>query len=219
MSQALYLVLGASGHGTVIADALPPGSILGFLDDAEDCPLLPAGLRRIGAFRDLASVARSEPGVQLVVALGDNALRERVVRSVRAEQPTLRFATVVHPSASVSSSATLGPGSVVCAGAVVGPGAKVGAHAIINTRASLDHQAELADFASLAPASATGGTVRIGMRSHVGMGAMVHHGIFVGGDVVIGSLSLVDRNLPDRVVAVGIPARVVRTREPGERYL
>lgn len=219
MSPTPCLILGAAGHGAVVADALPAGSLLGFLDDSEKCPLLPHGLRRLGAFRDLGPLLRANPMAEVVIALGDNALRERIARQLLADYPTLRFATVVHATASISRHASVSPGAVICAGAVIGPGASVGSHAIVNTRASLDHHAVLGDFASMAPASATGGGASMGARSHLGMGAMLHHGISVGADTVVGSLSLVAGDLPDRVVALGAPARIVRSREPGERYL
>ena len=71
----------------------------------------------------------------------------------------------------------------------------------------------------MAPASATGGGAVIGLGTAVGMGAMVHHGVRLGEDVVLGSLSLANKDIPDRVVAVGNPARVLRPRTPGETYL
>jgi sugar O-acyltransferase (sialic acid O-acetyltransferase NeuD family) len=180
---------------------------------------MPKGCLRIGAVSDLGRLRKTHPGAKIVIAVGDNSLREKLVLKLREAHPGTLFGTVIHPSATVSPAASVSEGAVICAGAVIGPGSWVGGHAIVNTHASLDHHGRLGNFASLAPAAATGGGVVIGERTHIGMGAMVHHGVTVGGDAVVGSLSLVDKDLPNCTVAMGVPARVVRDRTPGEKYL
>ena len=48
-----------------------------------------------------------------------------------------------------------------------------------------------------------------------GGGAVVLPGVIIGADTVVGAGSVVARDLPAGVVAVGKPARVVRTVEHG----
>ncbi len=55
-----------------------------------------------------------------------------------------------------------------------------------------------------------GQAIRIGSRVWLGGGVIVCPGVTIGDDVVVGAGSVVVRDLPDRVVAVGNPARVVR---------
>ena len=57
--------------------------------------------------------------------------------------------------------------------------------------------------------------VRIGAGSWIGSGAIVLHD--VGIDCVIGAGSVVTHAVPDRVVAAGVPAKMVRRREPATR--
>jgi acetyltransferase-like isoleucine patch superfamily enzyme len=83
----------------------------------------------------------------------------------------------------------------------------------------LEHESVLKDFASLAPGAVVGGRSTIGERSAVGLGASVKHGISVGDDTIIGANSYVHRDISDELVAYGSPARVVRSREPGDTYL
>lgn len=52
--------------------------------------------------------------------------------------------------------------------------------------------------------------ITIGSRVWLGGGVIVGPGVTIGDDVVIGSGAVVVKDLPDRVVAVGNPARVVR---------
>jgi acetyltransferase-like isoleucine patch superfamily enzyme len=105
------------------------------------------------------------------------------------------------------------------AGAVINPGCKVGDFCIVNTRASLDHDSVMGDFSSLAPAAVTGGNVQIGAFSVIAIGAIVAHAVRVGEHAVIGAGATVLRHVPDRVVAYGTPARIIRQREPGDPYL
>jgi acetyltransferase-like isoleucine patch superfamily enzyme len=61
--------------------------------------------------------------------------------------------------------------------------------------------------------------VRLGRATAIGIGASVIHEVTIGADTVVGAGAVVVGDLPERVVAYGVPARVVRSREPGEPYL
>jgi maltose O-acetyltransferase len=52
--------------------------------------------------------------------------------------------------------------------------------------------------------------VSIGANVWIGAGAIVCPGVTVGDDAIIGAGSVVTRDVPDGVVAAGVPARVVR---------
>jgi acetyltransferase-like isoleucine patch superfamily enzyme len=105
------------------------------------------------------------------------------------------------------------------AGAVLNPGVRVGEFCIVNTRASLDHDSTMGAFSSLAPGAITGGNVAVGSYSNVGMGATVLPGVSIGQHTLIGAGALVYRSVPDNSVAYGVPARLIRSRQPGDRYL
>lgn len=54
--------------------------------------------------------------------------------------------------------------------------------------------------------------IRIGPRAWLGARTIVLPGVRIGEDAIIGSGSIVSRDVPDRAVAVGVPAKVIRTR-------
>lgn len=207
------MILGAGGHATSVANvALSAGYTLhGFVDPAR------AGATLLG--RPVVAALEGLAGYDLAIAAGDNAVRERIWRELTAQYDGLRFPALVHASAVVSVGTTLGEGTVLMPGAVAGPNAALGRFCLLNTRAAIDHDCRLADFASLAPGAITGGNVTIGTRSAVGIGAVVKHGLGIGDDAVLGANSYLHRDLPALVVAYGSPARVVRARAKGERYL
>lgn len=206
-------IIGASGHARVIIDIVEREGIhriAGLFDRSLARGARVCGYEVIGTDDD----AREWTG-GLIVAIGDNWTRSRVVE--RTGQRT--FVAAIHPSAQIARGVEIGEGSVIMAGVVVNTGARIGRHCILNTRCSLDHDSTLGDFASLGPNATTGGGVEIGEFAAVALSASILHGKRVGAHTVIGAGSTVTGDLRNNVVAYGTPARVIRGRAPGERYL
>ena len=203
-------VYGASGHGKVVADILLTQrvSVAGFIDDAaptNSAEIL--GLRVLGDGNWLFQEAECRK-VVVALGIGDNAARRRIAE--RCMGSGVELLTAVHFSAVVAPSAHLSPGVVVMAAAVVNPDAHIGMGAIINTAAIVEHDCRVGDFAHLSPNATMGGGARLGSLSWLGMGAKIIHGVAVGSGTIIGAGAVVVRDIPDQVVAMGIPARVRR---------
>jgi sugar O-acyltransferase (sialic acid O-acetyltransferase NeuD family) len=213
------LVVGASGHAKVVVDAIRSThefEIVGIAD--RDAPVgVPVfGLPVLASDRDILRAVDDHAIDAVVIAIGDNWTRAELTKRIAAERPALGFATVVHRAAHVSSDSMLGEGTVVFAGAVVNPGARVSRYCIINTNASVDHDCTLGDGVSIAPGATLGGNVVIGECSSVGLGASVVHSVSIGRDSVVGAGAVVVDDIPDNVVAFGVPARVIRGRQPSD---
>ena len=216
------IVIGASGQGRQAIDIVEEVGgmdIVGVLDQRAHDGDRVAGYPVLGSDDELAAYAESSRSSAFVVAIGDNWARHSVLTREMMRCPQLEPLTVVHPSAVVARSADIGPGSIIMAGVVVSNGCRVGTGALLGTRSSLDHDSVLGDGASLAPGVTTGGGVRIGMRAAIGLGANVIHGVAIGEDTVVGAGALVVDDLPDTVVAYGVPAKVARRRDRDEPYL
>jgi sugar O-acyltransferase (sialic acid O-acetyltransferase NeuD family) len=199
-------ILGAGGHGKVVADAalLQGCSVIAFFDD--DWPRVAAtGPWPVsGTLTDLVA---SGPVGGAVVAIGDNTVRLARQRTL-AEAGIFLF-TVVHPRAAISPFAEIGAGSVIFAGAVVNAFARLGLGCIVNTAATVDHDCVLADGVHLSPGAHLGGGVSVGLRSTIGIGASVKHGVSIGADVMIGAGAAVIDHIPDGMTVVGVPARPI----------
>lgn len=204
------LIWGAGGHARVVADIVScfGTQILAFVDDARVGTLC-AGAPVIGEAAALDVIGGSD--VVVHVAVGDNRARKRLADIAVAAGGRLK--TIVARSAVVSESAVLGPGTLICASAVVGPGTVLGACCIVNTAASVDHDCRVGDAAHLSPGVHLGGRVEIGDLSWLGVGCAVRDGVRIGSGSIVGVGSAVVTDLPDNVVAYGVPARVVRASE------
>jgi sugar O-acyltransferase (sialic acid O-acetyltransferase NeuD family) len=141
-----------------------------------------------------------------VIGIGDNRLRARLFRQLRAQGE--QVATVIHPRAVIAPDVTVGAGVVIFAGVVVNTGATIGENVVLNTGCTVDHHNIVADHAHIAPGAHLGGDVRIGEGAFVGIGATVMPQRSVGVWSVVGAGALVHRDVPDRVTAIGVPARV-----------
>lgn len=208
-SRSIF-VYGASGHGKVVADALLTQGIhlAGFIDDAvpaDSAEIL--GLKIVGDGRWLFQQGKRGK-VSVALGIGDNAARRRI--SEKCMDAGVELLTAVHSSAVVAPSAQLSPGVVVMAAAVVNPDAYIGMGAIINTASVVEHDCRVGDFAHLSPNATMGGGARLGSLSWLGMGATIIHGVTVGSGTMIAAGAVVVSDIPDQVVAMGIPARVRR---------
>jgi len=206
------LIVGAGGHAQVIADILMNMKSqkrelipMGFLDDNQS--LHGKNFLGLPVLGPLASCSSIEHDA-IIVAIGDNTTRRCLFEEFQIKGE--RFFIARHPGSIIASNVTIGAGSMICAGAVISPSSTIGANAILNTGCSIDHHNYLGDHVHVAPGVSLGGEVTIGKGTLVGIGTTVIPRCSIGEWSIIGAGSLVTRSLPNHVLAVGVPARIIR---------
>lgn len=192
MNQEI-VIIGASGHGSVVADIVLANKdrIVGFLDD----DLSKKSLGVIERFTDY-------PNAKFVIAIGDAKKREEI-----ANRLNCRWYTAIHPSAIISPSAAIGEGTVIMPNAVVNANAEIGAHCIINTTAVIEHDNVIEDFSHISVGAKLGGGVTIGKSSWIGIGASVNNNITVCDNCTIGAGAVVVRDINEAGTYIGVPAK------------
>jgi sugar O-acyltransferase (sialic acid O-acetyltransferase NeuD family) len=199
-------ILGASGHGKVVADAAEQAGwpSVAFFDDAWP------GLQANGPWavegNTEALLDRLMDFDGVIVAIGNN--RTRATKQAELVASGGKMATIIHPSAMVSAHATLGLGSVVFANAAVNACATVGAGVIVNTGAVVEHDCVVDDFAHISPNGVLSGGVALGALVWVGSCASVKQLISVGEASIVGMGAVVIKDVPPGVTVVGNPAKV-----------
>lgn len=147
-----------------------------------------------------------EPEAKAIIAIGDNKVRKKV-RSFTEHS----FTNAVHHTAQISSRAKMGVGNMVLHRTVIQAQSVLGDHVIVNTGVQIDHDCRIGDYVHLAPGVLLCGTVTIGEGSFIGAGAVITPGVTVGKWAIVGAGAVVIRDIPDNVVAVGNPARIIKT--------
>ncbi len=211
MSES-FLIVGAGGHAKVVIDALTASgaTVRGCVDDN---PMLMGrepvrGGPVIGTVADLRNLLRADD--KTIVAIGDNAVRCRLARRLG-----VAFGLAVAPSAVLSRTVATGEGSMILPSVTVNVHAEIATHVILNTSCSVDHDCRIGDFVHIGPGVCMGGGVAIGEGSFLGVGVCVVPGVRIGRWSIVGAGAVVTRDLPDNCTAVGVPARIIKTRPEG----
>ena len=191
------ILYGASGHGMVIKEIIEAngGQVKAFVDDNLS----------LNEYCEKQVLHNAEGMDNVIVSIGDNAVRKKVVQKLKCH-----FGVAIHPTAVVSPSAKIGEGTVVMAGAVINAGAVIGKHCIINTGASVDHECVLGDFVHIAPHAALCGQVHVGEGTLMGVSSCAIPCVEIGSWCTVGAGAAVVKDIPDGVIVVGNPARVIK---------
>ena len=196
------VIIGASGHGKVVADIARKNgySEIVFFDDDES-------IHECGGYPIIGK--SSEAGTidsDVIIGIGNAGVRKRIQKSV----PEEKLITLIHPNAVVAEDVVIGAGTVVMAGAVINPGTHIGKGCIINTCSSVDHDCVVSDYAHIAVGSHLCGTVIVGDGTWIGAGATVSNNISICPDCMIGAGAVVVKNIEEAGTYVGVPARKIQ---------
>lgn len=200
------IIIGASGHGKVVADIAKKSGYedIAFLDDNEqlkDC----GGYSVIGKSCLAAEYSESD----FIVAIGNARIREKMQKDL--SNMGINIATLIHPYAVIAEDVSIGKGTVVMAGVVINPGVVIGDGCIINTCSSIDHDCIIGDFVHISVGSHVAGTVHIGVKTWLGVGAIVSNNVNICHDCMIGAGTVVIKDICASGTYVGIPAQRLAT--------
>ncbi len=209
------LIVGAGGFARETAELVrAAGSawqLLGFLDDDPDL----GGTTRSGV-PVLGSTALLDdyPRARLVVCVGSPAnpfSRRQVVE--RLGVPVERYATLVHPSASIGESVRIGAGTVVHAGCAFTADVEVGGHVAVMPNVVLTHDDVVGDYVTFGAGVLVAGGVRIDSGVYLGAGARIREQLEIGAWSLVGMGAVVTRDVPTGEVWAGVPAHRLRPVE------
>ncbi|WP_417857458.1 acetyltransferase [Xanthomarina gelatinilytica] len=194
-------LFGASGHGKVVKDIAISMDIVveAFIDDNPKSKFL--NETPVFTFQEMAKYKKND----FIISVGNNQTRKLI-----SEKVTSRYTKLIHTSAIISPAARISEGTVVMAGVKINADTIVGKHAVINTAAVIEHDCKIGDFVHISPNATVTGNVNIGEGTHIGAGATIIPGISIGKWVTIGAGSVIIKDIPDNVVVVGNPGRIVK---------
>lgn len=197
------IIIGASGHGRVIADIIIKSGdkVGGFLDDSDTLPKEIIGYPLLGKIRDINDYPNNN--TKFIIGIGDNLIRKKISDSFN----NISWYTAIHPSAQIALNTEVGEGTAVMANAVINSSSIIGKHCIINTGSIVEHDNVIKDFVHISPSAVLGGTVTVGEFTHIGIGAVVKNNTYIMSGVIIGAGAVVLKDINEKGTYVGVPAR------------
>jgi sugar O-acyltransferase (sialic acid O-acetyltransferase NeuD family) len=145
-----------------------------------------------------------------VVAIGNPFGNVRVKLHSLLKGKGLTPVSFSDPTALICKSAVHGEGIQVMPAAIVHSYVRIGTQCILNTRALVEHDCVLGDGVEIGPGAVICGRVYVGDNTWIGANATVRPSVTIGKNTIIGAGAVVVEDIPDNVVAVGVPARIIR---------
>jgi len=138
-----FVIYGAGGHAKVVYELITElgHQVDSFFDDSGVNQ--PFGNLGIPVHKYDPSIF---PDAKLIIAVGNSVVRKKI-----ADLVGHRFATLIHPQASVSRTANIGLGSIVLAHATVQADVQIGDHVIVNANTCIDHEVKVESFVHISP--------------------------------------------------------------------
>jgi sugar O-acyltransferase (sialic acid O-acetyltransferase NeuD family) len=203
--QQALLVFPCNGNGVEALDCL--GSdyrLIGFVDDTPE-----KQNTEVHGFPVYGRNALMHwPDARILAVPGSPAsykTRAQIIGTLNID--TDRFATVIHPSASVSPLAVLGRNVLIMAGVVITSNAVIGDHVIVLPNTVIHHDVTVGDLSLIGSGVTIAGYTAIGKNCYIGSGTSIMNGLRVGDGALLGMGSNVIRDVTPGDRVAGNPAR------------
>lgn len=220
MEKIILFGAGNQAHYTIdIIEKERKYEIAGIVDSIHAAGSERFGYKVLGKISELKWIVDEQDVYGGIISIGDNWSRYLVYNQIIDLIPDFIFVNAIHPSVIVGNSTKIGVGIVAMAGVVFNPLADIGDFTFFATGAQVEHDNIISEFASISAGSITGGYVKLGKFSALTLGVTVLDRLSIGENTVVGAGSLLLKDLPDNVLAYGNPAKIIRTRKRGEKFL
>jgi len=210
------VVVGASGFGREVACLVedinkinPQYNLLGLVDDA----LTENTVEGFSILGDINYLYSINPKPFISIAIAHPNTRKKLVERLKND---FEFVTLVHPTVSMSPYVIIGEGSIICRNTLFTTNISIGNQCIINVNCSVGHDTQIGDFTSIMSHTAIAGDVFIGSGCYFGLHCTVINKISIGASGTYGAGTVIVNDMPENIVAVGVPARVIKSLKSEE---
>lgn len=210
------LIIGAGELGRQIlnlADQINSYKVIGFVDDfvTPGTEIVPR-LRVIGTIKDVVSLYDKGKFDFLAIGIGYKhpLMRKKIYNEFSELIP---FATLIHPSCIIDSSAIIEKGCILYAGCNIDKDVIIRDNTLLNLSVTVAHTTEVGAHSFIAPGVIFSGFVKIGECNFIGAGTIVIDNIYISDNNFIGAGTVITKNISVSGVYYGNPALLRRTIE------
>jgi sugar O-acyltransferase (sialic acid O-acetyltransferase NeuD family) len=216
------VLIGGGNHVQYCIDIIKKQNkynIVGIIDSVKDIGEIVYDYPVIGRQKNIVELSKQYGFESGIITVGDNWARYKIYGDIIEAYPSFMFVNAIHPSVLIGNNVKIGKGVIAMAGVIFNPGANIGDFTFFATGAQVEHDCIIEHFASVSAGSILGGHVHIKEFAAITLGVTIIDRLTIGWNTVIGSGSLVTKDIDDNVLAYGSPAKVIRIRQQGERFL
>lgn len=177
-----------------------------YIDDINEISELQG--RKVYKFADLLKLYKKDQ-LEIVIAVGEPKVRELLYQKVKSQKVTL--ISLIHPHIYIDETVKLGTGVVICEGVTITSNVCIGDNTYIQPHAVIGHDIQIGRHTVIGLNRQIGGADMIGDRVFMGFLSGTKDHICIGDDVIISAGAIVFRDMPNEVVAVGNPARIMKS--------
>lgn len=215
MVKKKIILIGGGGHCKVVISILKKldnFEIIGIVDNYKSDSFI-SGIKIIGTDDDLKDIYKSSIHNALITvgSIKDNTKRYKLFNMAR--EIGYNFPVIISPEAVVDNDVKIDEGTVVMPGCIINIDSFIGKNCIINTGSIIEHDCKIGNHCHIAPGVHVSGSVEVGELSFIGIGTTIIQGIIIGKNVTIGAGSVVIKDIPDNVIAVGTPAKIIKNKK------
>ena len=210
-------VFGVGGFGREVLTLIqninnvtPTYNILGFFDDGHEKGETVNGYPVLGKIEELN---KWPTPICIAVSIGSPITRKKIVEEIHNDN--VSFPTLIHPSVIIGDSnfVKIGQGCLICAGVILTTNITIKDFVILNLQCTIGHDVVINDYAAFMPSCNISGEVTIEEGVYCGTGVRVINQITIGKFAVLGAGAVAVESIPANCTAVGVPAKVVKTKD------
>ena len=153
---------------------------------------------------------------KVVIAVGEPKVRQVLREKAAASGYSLQ--SLIHPTAFVGAETQIGDGTVLQFGNFISCNVIIGANVFIQPNSSVGHDSIIGNDAVISSCVGISGNCKIGERAYIGVSVPVREKTSIGADSVVGMGSVVMRDIPENVIALGNPARAMKNNDDGHVF-
>ncbi len=209
------IIIGAGTYGEVYLAYLQEAGVdvIGFLDDDPKYDGQEVrGIPVFGAIKLLHSLKETHGVDAVYCPLGNNKLRVEflsLARDLGYETPNY-----IHPSVLISPDVSIGKGVYILLGTTIMPHTIIKDFVMISMGVHLAHHNVLEEGVFLSTGCNFGASIHAHKYAYCGISSTIMTGIHeLGEDCLVGAGAVVIKDVPDRAVVAGVPAKVLRFKE------
>jgi sugar O-acyltransferase (sialic acid O-acetyltransferase NeuD family) len=216
------LIIGGGIQASYVIDIIEENdfyNIIGIIDSKAEIGTMVYGYKVIGRQENIKELCEQYEVGNIVIAIGDNYSRFKVYEQINSLVPNIKYPSIIHKSVIISNKAQVGIGVVIMAGVIINCNAIIYSFVFLATGCQIEHDCKIHPFSSVSANSTLGGFVRLGIFSAITLNCTIFDRVAIGKNTVIGSASLVTKDIGDNELWYGSPAKHISNREHGDKFL